>query len=253
MFVAAMLAPVLGSGAPAYPVNAYPAHEKCGGDEPPPETAPPVMTTSAPIPQTQAPVPQTQAPAPQTQAPPPPTYGANGPQNKVMQYIFEQTNLIRAYHGVQPLVWDNALAAGVQRGANRCPGFNHFTDNNAWQNLASGAPCENGSIDGNCIVKVNSEAWRWYREEEPQWDYQARNCTSPLGWDACGHFVIETSPEQRTIGCAMSACGYRGGTNVWCDYRGLQSKYPVIPQPQGSIEALHQQLQQHRQRFLAAY
>lgn len=173
-----------------------------------------------------------------------------GPRSNVMQYILQQTNIIREWHGVKPLVWDQQLANGVQRGANKCRGFKHFKENEAWQNLASGSPCASTSADGNCKVQKESEPWRWYKDEEKLWNYETKNCGKD--WTKCGHFVIETAPEQQRMGCAFSNCGAYGGTNVWCDYKGLSSKNPTIPRPKGSNAQLEQRLKQHYASFIAS-
>ena len=233
----------------------------------PPQPAPPVTPYVAP--QAKSYVPR---PAPRTKpyvAPPQPAPQAKVAKNtaptRVMQYIVDQTNIIRSHHQAPPVVWDQNLANAVQHEANRCPGFDHFDLPyvSSWQNLASGSPCDTkaGLIQNglNCVPAKKSEPYRFYEHEEPLWNYNTKTCRS--SWEKCGHFVIETQPGTQKMGCAMSICqngrpishsameSYgKYDINVWCDYTGKNmNKNPVINRP---ISPVWGALQKNRNQYL---
>ncbi|KAH9188203.1 hypothetical protein AeNC1_009821 [Aphanomyces euteiches] len=158
-------------------------------------------------------------PSPSTTSPAP----APGPSSSGMQgQLVDQTNKIRAAHGLGPVTWDADLAAKMQAYADSCPGFNHGGPE-GWQNLATNEPCS-----GDACLKIVGAAWMWYNQEETKWNYNANKCNGD--WSTCGHFSNMMSPGVKQIACGWSQCS--NGNYVWCNYESSEMN-PAVPRISG--------------------
>ncbi|KAF0688310.1 Aste57867_20060 [Aphanomyces stellatus] len=143
-------------------------------------------------------------------------------QYNVKDQILDQTNKIRAAHGVPPIAYDDATAVGMQQWADTCPGFEHGGPS-GWQNLASYTPC-GGANQPDCTSLVGA-AWMWYDQEETKWNYDNNQCNNG-DWATCGHFSNMMSPSVKSIACGWSSCA--NGDFVWCNYDAAEEK-PTVP------------------------
>ncbi|KAF0719783.1 hypothetical protein As57867_000781, partial [Aphanomyces stellatus] len=158
-------------------------------------------------------------PRPLTTLPPSPPSG-----NEMQDQLTDQTNNIRAAHGLKPLKWNSTVASDLQRWASSCPG-NQFGGVQGWQNLVGFQPC-----DGHCR-KVVGAAWSFYSRQETLWNYDSNQCRDG-NWANCAFFSNSMSPAATSFGCGWSQCA--NGNYVWCNYLTPDDK-SVIPRIQNGI------------------
>ncbi|KAF0730889.1 hypothetical protein Ae201684_011771 [Aphanomyces euteiches] len=173
---------------------------------PPPSTDDPTsVPTITPSPSTVPPTPTS------TPATPAPSKGVTGMQGQLLS----QTNKIRAAHSLNPVTWDAALSAKLQKFADSCPGYT--TGGVAgWQNYGGYQPCT-----GDACLKIVGAAWSWYNQAESYWNYSSRKCSSN-----CITFTNMMSPGVTKIGCGWSKCG--NDNLVWCNYVTAENN-PNVP------------------------
>ncbi|KAF0688919.1 Aste57867_19554 [Aphanomyces stellatus] len=156
---------------------------------------------------------------PLTTLPPSPPSG-----NEMQDQLTDQTNKIRAAHGLKPLKWNTTVASDLQRWAASCPG-NQYGGVQGWQNMVSFQPC-----NGNCRQLVGP-AWSFYSRRESLWNYDTNRCRDGK-WGTCGFFSNMMSPAVTSFGCGWSQCA--NGDFVWCNYLTPDDS-SVIPRLQGGV------------------
>jgi len=127
-------------------------------------------------------------------------------------------NVVRARVGVEPLVWDDRLAATAQAWVNRCIDrsapkgvIDHNPDRGA------GHPWDVGeNIFAGAAPVSAQEAVDGWAAEAADYDYARNRCARGR---TCGHYTQVVWSESRKVGCATHHCPrFTFGHVIVCDY-----------------------------------
>ncbi|KAF0715159.1 Aste57867_3540 [Aphanomyces stellatus] len=133
-------------------------------------------------------------------------------QYTIKNQILDQTNKLRAAHGIPPITYDDTAAAGLQQWADSCPGFQRGGPSGS-QNLAPFVPC--GDVNQPACMSLAGAAWMWYDQEEALWNYDTNQCKSD-NVNACGDFSNMLCRSVLSMACGWSSC--TNGDYVWCNF-----------------------------------
>ncbi|KAJ9705383.1 hypothetical protein PVL29_003435 [Vitis rotundifolia] len=140
------------------------------------------------------------------------SYAQNSPQD-----FLDAHNAARAEVGVEPMTWDNTVAAYAQNYAiQRVGDCNLVLSGGPYgENLAWGVP----SLTGIDAVNL------WVGEK-PNYDYNSSSCVG----GECLHYALVIWPNSLHLGCATVQCT-SGGWFVTCNYDPQGSSFPMPPLP----------------------
>ncbi len=172
-------------------------HEHPKEDVPTPQPSPQPVPTPVPTPKP-VPVP---VPTPNPAPTPTPTPLPTPTPTTLAQEIVNAHNVLRAKHGVPPLVWDQKLADYAQNHANTCV-FAH-TGGPYGENLAAGYSTATSGIQA------------WY-DEISMYDYN-----NPGFAHGTGHFTQVVWKGSQRVGGALHPCNGANGTPgvyLVCEY-----------------------------------
>ncbi len=117
-------------------------------------------------------------------------------------------NIVRAAHGVAPMVWDNELAAVAVAWANNCE-WGHNAGRSA---NYPGYVGEN--IYGASFVPTGEGVTSSWASEEADYDYATNSCSG-----VCGHYTQVVWANSTKLGCAIANCPNIPTSNfVVCNY-----------------------------------
>ncbi|OAY39374.1 pathogenesis-related protein 1C [Manihot esculenta] len=130
-----------------------------------------------------------------------PSHARDTPQD-----YLDSHNEVRAKVGLEPLTWDDEVAAYAQNYANQrisdCE-LEH-SDGPYGENIAWGS----GDLLGTEAVKM------WV-DEKVYYDYKSNSCASG---QMCGHYTQVVWRNSARLGCAKVTCDKNGGTFIGCNY-----------------------------------
>ncbi|GLJ27031.1 hypothetical protein SUGI_0529890 [Cryptomeria japonica] len=115
-------------------------------------------------------------------------------------------NDARSKVGVNPLVWDDTVAAYAQKYANE-------------RNADCALEHSSGSLYGENIYVSSGEATpadavKLWVDEEQYYDYDSNSCAQG---QQCGHYTQVVWSNTQRVGCASVTCD-NGGTFIICSY-----------------------------------
>lgn len=114
-------------------------------------------------------------------------------------------NQARADVGVEPLTWDDKVAAYAQNYANQ-----RIIDCNLVH--SEGPYGENLAWGGGDLSAI--DAAKMWVDEKPYYDYDSNSCTPG---QMCGHYTQVVWKNSTRVGCAKVTCN-SGGTFIGCNY-----------------------------------
>ncbi|KAJ0249108.1 hypothetical protein HA466_0146570 [Hirschfeldia incana] len=123
------------------------------------------------------------------------------------QEFLDEHNEARHEVGLEPLIWDEEVAAYASSYANQrvsdCAMVHSngpFGENIAWSS-------------GDMSAEDASEMWI---DEKKYYDYNSNTCNDPNG-GTCLHYTQVVWRNSLRLGCAKVVC-YSGGTFITCNY-----------------------------------
>ncbi|KAF0712794.1 Aste57867_4660 [Aphanomyces stellatus] len=163
---------------------------------------------------------------------------ANFESGTLNDQIVYQLNVLRQAHGLNAVVWNDAVAIEMQAYADSCPQLSGgHPGRGGNENMGEFVPCGN-----DCMHQVGP-SWTWY-EEVKRWNFDTNTCDDET---ECGHFVNSMYPGVTSIACGFSTC-FNSAVNlddslVWCKYEGGGAwDAPQIPPAKEDYHALRDSL-----------
>jgi hypothetical protein len=133
---------------------------------------------------------------------------AEGETGRMVGFV-ESHNEIRSEYGLEPLVWDDALAQAAAEwievlSSERGCVPEHDLDSPLGENIAWNSGFESHA----CRV---TEGWA---QEVEDWDFDAQACTG-----SCGHWTQIVWATTERMGCAVTPCADDPEAELWmCTY-----------------------------------